>query len=257
MSGASSEKKALACLPRHIAIVMDGNGRWAEQRGFPRYAGHRAGARALRRIVEHCADRGVAALTVFAFSSENWQRPPTEVSMLLRLFRRTLRIEVGRLAENGVRLSVIGDRSAFPAELRDEIHRVEALTARGSRLSLQIAANYGGRWDIAQAARQLAQAVYQGGLDPDAVDEDRLAGALSLAGQPALDLFIRTGGEIRLSNFLLWQAAYAELYFTPRLWPDFGIESLEEALAVYATRQRRFGLTGDQVASGSVSSLPC
>jgi undecaprenyl diphosphate synthase len=234
-------------LPRHVAIVMDGNGRWAQRRHLPRHAGHRAGVGSVRTVVEECARRGIEVLTLFAFSSENWRRPQQEVGMLMELFMSALRREVKRLRRNGVRLRVIGDRSAFPLKLQQQIAEAERLTADGHSLILQVAANYGGRWDIAQAAQRLAQRVSAGEIGPEAVDETRLAGELSCAGLPDPDLFIRTGGEQRLSNFLLWQSAYAELYFTDTLWPDFDAGCLAQALADFGRRQRRFGRTGEQV----------
>jgi undecaprenyl diphosphate synthase len=228
-------------LPRHVAIVMDGNGRWAERRGLPRTAGHRAGVNSVRSIVESCVQRGVEALTLFAFSSENWQRPPREVDLLMDLFLMSLRKEARQLRDNGVRLQVIGGREALSAKLQQQIQAAEALTAGNSRLELCIAANYGGRWDLVQAARRLADQVAAGRLRPEEIDETHLAGELSQAGRPYPDLFIRTGGERRISNFLLWQLAYSELYFTDTLWPDFDDAAFAEALVWFAGRQRRFG----------------
>ncbi len=240
--------------PRHVAIIMDGNGRWARARNLPRPEGHRQGAAATRRVVEHCARRGVRVLTLFAFSSENWRRPPTEVRSLMELFLVTLRRESRRLAENGIRVCFIGDRSAFQPRLREEIEAAERLTAECVRMQLNIAANYGGRWDITQAARRLCGAVRAGELDPAQVDEAALAERLATQGVPDPDLFIRTGGEHRISNFLLWQLAYTELYFTDTLWPDFEAEDLEAAFADYASRQRRFGRTGEQLRSGDAGA---
>ncbi len=234
--------------PRHIAIVMDGNGRWAKRRGQPRTAGHRAGVRATREIVEACARRGVEVLTLFAFSSENWRRPATEVSLLMELFVSTLDREVKRLHENRVRMRFIGERGAFGERLRERIARAETLTAGNTGLVLNIAANYGGRWDIARAARRIASEVAQGRLDPEQVDAEAVAARVCLADVPEPDLFIRTGGERRISNFLLWQIAYSELYFTDTLWPDFDSDCLDAAMADFARRQRRFGKTGEQVA---------
>ncbi|MGD2081883.1 MAG: isoprenyl transferase [Chromatiales bacterium] len=234
-------------LPRHVAIIMDGNGRWAKRRHLPRHAGHRAGVEAVRMSVEQCARLGVEVLTLFAFSSENWQRPKQEVSLLMELFMTALHREVRRLNANHVRLRVVGDRSAFPEKLRTRIAEAEALTGGNDGLVLQIAANYGGRWDITQAARRLAVRVLAGDLRPEAIDDAALADELSFADLPDPDLFIRTGGERRLSNFVLWQAAYAELYFTDCLWPDFGEAELAAALSDFAGRQRRFGRTGDQI----------
>jgi undecaprenyl diphosphate synthase len=234
-------------VPRHVAIIMDGNGRWARQRHRARTWGHRQGVKSVRAVVEESARRGVGTLTLFAFSSENWRRPRAEVSVLMDLFMSTLRGEMRRLQENGVRLRVIGERSAFSEKLQRRIAEAEDLTAHNQRLCLQIAANYGGRWDITQAARRLVADVRAGVLDAGDVDEGALAARLSFADQPDPDLFIRTGGEKRLSNFILWQSAYAELYFTELLWPEFDAAAYGLALDDYARRQRRFGLTGEQV----------
>jgi len=234
-------------LPRHIAIIMDGNGRWAQRRGLPRHAGHPAGVDAVRKVIEHCVTRKIQVLTLFAFSSENWRRPKNEVGLIMDLFIRSLRKEARRLHRNGVRLKVIGDRSAFSEQLQQRIREVEELTADNRVLVLQVAANYGGRWDMLQATKTLAKAVQRAELEPDDIDEQTLSRALCFPDLPDPDLFIRTGGEQRLSNFLLWQAAYAELYFSDLLWPDFDAEALDAALEVYAGRQRRFGQTGEQV----------
>ena len=233
--------------PRHVAIIMDGNGRWAERRHLPRHFGHRAGVEAVRKVVKTCAQRGVEVLTLFAFSSENWRRPQKEVGLLMELFLVTLSKEVKRLHKNNVRLRLVGERGAFPERLQAKIAEGEQLTAGNDGLTLVIAANYGGRWDIGQAARALAERVARGELDPAAVNAETLAPHMSLADLPEPDLFIRTGGEKRVSNFLLWQLAYAELYFTDCLWPDFDDTALDAAFASYAGRQRRFGLTGKQV----------
>ncbi|MGE0081825.1 MAG: polyprenyl diphosphate synthase [Thiohalomonadaceae bacterium] len=238
-------------LPRHVAMIMDGNGRWARKRFLPRFAGHQAGLETVRLMVKLCLEKGIETLTLFAFSSENWRRPPEEVGLLMDLFLNALEREVRKLNEYGVRLRIIGDRSAFGAELQRRIAEAEELTAGNTALNLVIAANYGGRWDIAQAARRLAEAVRDGRLDPADITSDRLAGELSLADLPEPDLFVRTGGEQRVSNFLLWQLAYAELYFTPILWPDFDAAAFEDALASFAARQRRFGRTGEQVEQSS------
>ena len=234
-------------LPRHIAIVMDGNGRWAKARSLPRTAGHRAGVRSVRSVTEACSRLGIEALTLFAFSSENWNRPASEVSLLMRLFMHTLRREARRLADNNVRLRMIGDRGQFSDSLQEQIARAEALTAHCTGLQLNIAASYGGRWDIARAARRLAAAVAAGELAVEQIDEARLGAQMCLADLPEPDLFIRTGGERRISNFLLWQMAYSELYFTDVSWPDFDDAALAEALADYARRERRFGKTSEQV----------
>jgi len=234
-------------LPGHIAIIMDGNGRWAQNRFLPRTAGHKAGVGAVRKTVEQCLARGIPALTLFAFSSENWRRPLQEVSLLMELFLSTLDRETAKLNENDVRLRIIGDRGAFPTILQEHIAASEDLTRHNQRMSLSIAVNYGGRWDITQAARHLAEAVERGELRAKDIDEKRLATCLALAELPEPDLFIRTGGEQRISNFLLWQLAYTELYFTPVLWPDFDEQVFHSALEDYANRQRRFGYTGEQV----------
>ncbi|GAB6068567.1 polyprenyl diphosphate synthase [Methylothermus subterraneus] len=236
-----------APLPRHVAIIMDGNGRWARRRKLPRTAGHQAGVAAVRRTVEHCAKRGIEVLTLFAFSSENWRRPPEEVAVLMRLFQLTLERETAKLHENGIRIRVIGDRCAFPPELQHRILEAERLTFANRRMTLVIAANYGGRWDIVQAARALARRVEQGELKSQDIDETLFAAHLAGAELPEPDLFIRTGGEVRISNFLLWQLAYTELYFSEVLWPDFDAAELDRALAEYARRERRFGHTSEQL----------
>jgi undecaprenyl diphosphate synthase len=233
--------------PRHIAIIMDGNGRWARGRGMPRPAGHREGVKAVRRVVEACRKQQIEALTLFAFSSENWRRPPTEVSLLMDLFISTLQKEVDSLHANGVQVRFIGDRAPFSAKLRQLMDKTELQTRDNPGLRLAIAVNYGGRWDIAQAAQRVAAQVQAGEIALADIDADLLGRQLSLADLPEPDLFIRTGGEQRISNFLLWQLAYTELYFTDILWPDFDERCLQDALAAFATRQRRFGRTGDQV----------
>jgi undecaprenyl diphosphate synthase len=230
-----------------VAIIMDGNGRWARQRNQPRHAGHRAGVESVREVIKVCVEQGVEVLTLFAFSSENWQRPRTEVNLLMELFMVALGREARKLHSNDVCLRVIGDTSAFPEKLQQRIREAERLTAGNSGLLLQIAANYGGRWDITQAARRLAAEVAAGRLLPEQIDEQRFAGATSFSDIPDPDLFIRTGGELRISNFLLWHCAYTELYFSPVLWPDFGRAEFLEALQDYARRERRFGRTGEQV----------
>lgn len=226
---------------------MDGNGRWARQRTLPRQAGHRAGVRTARLIVEACARRGIGALSLFAFSSENWRRPQREVGALMRLFVEALEREVGELHANGVRLRFIGDRSSLSATLQQRMAAAEARTRDNTRLSLVVALAYGGRWDIVQAARALAVEAAQGRLDPDAIDESTVATRLALAGLPDPDLLIRTGGEHRISNFLLWNLAYAECHFTDTLWPDFGEAELDAALERYARVERRFGKTSEQL----------
>lgn len=234
-------------LPRHVAIIMDGNGRWAKQRSLPRYMGHREGVKAVHRIVEACLNHGVQALTLFAFSSENWRRPKTEVGLLMDLFVRTLRNEVERLDRNGVRMRFIGERSAFDSKLRALMDNAEQQTAHNTAMTLVLAVNYGGRWDLAQAARRLATRVASGELHPEAIDSALLGQELCSADLPEPDLFIRTGGEQRISNYLLWQLAYTELYFTDLLWPDFDAAAFQTALQSFAGRQRRFGQTGEQV----------
>ncbi len=248
---AEKDPSSSTSLPRHVAMIMDGNGRWARRRFLPRFAGHKAGLETVRAMVKACLEQGIATLTLFAFSSENWRRPPEEVGLLMNLFLTALEREVTKLHEYGVQLRVIGDRGAFPEELQARIAAAEALTADNRALVLVIAANYGGRWDVTQAVRKLAEAVQAGTLDPAEVTEQRLAAELSLADLPEPDLFIRTGGEQRISNFLLWQLAYTELYFTPILWPDFDAAAFAEALTSFATRQRRFGRTGEQVEQSS------
>jgi undecaprenyl diphosphate synthase len=233
--------------PRHVAIIMDGNGRWARQRKKPRHAGHRAGVASVRSTVEACVEQGIEALTLFAFSSENWQRPQTEVDLLMELFVTALGREVRKLENNNICLRVIGDVSAFPKRLQQSIAEAEQSTAGNDGLLLQIAANYGGRWDITQAARRLAEEVAAGRLAPGEIDEKLFADATSFSDVVDPDLFIRTGGERRISNFLLWHCAYSELYFTPVLWPDFDKQEFLKALDDFAVRERRFGLTGEQV----------
>ncbi|MFN5010362.1 MAG: polyprenyl diphosphate synthase [Gammaproteobacteria bacterium] len=238
-------------LPQHIAIVMDGNGRWAEARGEPRTAGHRAGIEPVRRTIRECARLGVRALTLFAFSSENWRRPETEVATLMSLFMDALDREVEELNSNGVRLRIIGNRQSLAVRLQQRIAEAEALTAANTRLDLQVAVSYGGRWDLVEAARRLAARAASGALRPADIDEAALAAELQLADLPDPDLFIRTGGDHRVSNFLLWNIAYAELFFTDTLWPDFDERTLAEAIADFESRERRFGLTGRQVSSRS------
>jgi undecaprenyl diphosphate synthase len=232
-------------VPRHVAIIMDGNGRWARQRMLPRLAGHARGADAVRNTVQACIERGVQYLTLFAFSSENWRRPADEVSYLMRMFHSALDREVERLHENQIRLKVVGDLAAFDEGLRERILRGEQLTAVNSRLTLTIAANYGGRWDILQAMQKLVAA--HPVIAAQDITEQALAPYLSMAYAPEPDLFIRTGGEQRISNFLLWQLAYTELHFTRTYWPDFGATQLDEAIASYQARERRFGRTSEQL----------
>ena len=227
---------------------MDGSGRWAQRRHLPRHAGHRAGAKAVRATVEGCARRGIEALTIFAFSSENWQRPAEEVTRLMELFVESIDKEVSRLHENQIRVRFIGDCSRLRVGLPEKIAAAETLTAANTRMTLYVAVSYGGRWDLVEAARRLAARAAAGQLEPQAIDESMFAAQLQLAGAPEPDLFIRTGGEQRISNFLLWHLAYSELYFCDTLWPDFDDAALEAALDFYAGRQRRFGLTAAQAA---------
>lgn len=243
--------KSKGDIPAHVAIVMDGNGRWARQRKRPRTFGHQAGLKALRRIVEHCGRLGIGQLTVFAFSSENWNRPRTEVSRLMELFMRALDKEARELHENNVRVRFIGDLSAFSPELQEKVRRAEAQTRDNDRMTLNVATNYGGRWDIVNATRLLAAEVAAGRLQVGQIDESLFRQQLALAEGGDPDLLIRTGGEMRISNFLLWQAAYTELYFTPALWPDFDPAALDEAVAAYRSRERRYGQTGEQVRAKS------
>jgi undecaprenyl diphosphate synthase len=235
---------------RHVAIIMDGNGRWATRRHLPRVAGHSRGVDAVRSAIETCGRCGVQYLTLFAFSSENWRRPQEEVSTLMRLFMNALRNEVDKLRENGVRLRVVGRVSDFDPELQQLIRSAEAATADNERLNLSVCASYGGRWDIVQAVRSLLAAQPALAAAPERIGEDDLARHLALAFAPEPDLLIRTGGEQRISNFLLWQLAYTELYFTDLLWPDFNSAALEAAFAWYRGRERRFGRTSAQVAAG-------
>jgi undecaprenyl diphosphate synthase len=234
----------VSAVPRHLAIVMDGNGRWAERRHRPRSFGHRAGQKAVRTVVEYCLRRGVGALTLFAFSSENWKRPQDEVGALMELFLKALDRELEELHGNGVRVRFVGDLAAFAPELHARMRTAMARTADNTALALNVAVNYGGRWDIAQAARRAAADAVRGTLDPASLDEAVLAPYLCLADLPPPDLLIRTGGERRISNFLLWQIAYAELYFTDTLWPDVDAAELDLALADFAARERRFGSVG-------------
>ncbi len=256
-------------VPRHIAIIMDGNGRWAKQRYMPRVAGHKRGVESVRETVKACGELGVEYLTLFAFSSENWRRPADEVSVLMQLFIRALESEVAKLHENRIRFKVVGDLSPFDPRIRDLITSGETLTANNEKLTLTVAANYGGRWDILQAANKAHQLKLQQArasqaestrnappvldlpnalpMETEAISEAELAAHLAMAYAPEPDLFIRTGGEERISNFLLWQLAYTEFYFTPELWPDFGRAGLMKAINSYRTRERRFGRTSEQV----------
>ena len=234
-------------IPQHIAVIMDGNGRWAQLRGKSRVSGHKAGVESVRAIVTSARKQGVKALTLFAFSSENWQRPEKEVSVLMDLFMFVLTKEVKRLHKNDISFNVIGDLSRFSNKLQKSIAAAELLTANNTGLKLSIAANYGGRWDIAQAAKTLAEKVKNDEISLDDINETSLNAEMNLSDLPELDLLIRTGGDYRISNFLLWQAAYAEFYFTDVLWPDFKEAEFDQALATFDQRERRFGKTGEQV----------
>jgi undecaprenyl diphosphate synthase len=242
MMSSTQEVPQTGDTPRHVAVIMDGNGRWARRRRLPRIAGHRRGAEAVRTTLRACAERGIEYLTLFAFSSENWRRPPEEVRLLMKLFQSALENEVEKLHSNRIRLRVVGDTSAFDPKIRNLIERGEALTAANQQLTLTIAANYGGRWDILQALNRMLRE------NPGAeIREELLAPHLAMSYAPEPDLFIRTGGEQRISNFLLWQLAYTELYFTDTLWPDFDAAALDEAIASYRRRERRFGRTSEQL----------
>lgn len=236
-----------AGIPRHVAIIMDGNNRWAKQHGLKGVEGHKEGARAVKATVENCARLGVEVLTVFAFSSENWRRPQEEVNALMELFLEALADEVPELHDNGIRLIFIGDLSGFSERLQSQMEASMALTAHNTQMTFAVAVNYGGQWDITNAARKLAAKVQAGELSLDQITPEAMQSEISLADLPPLDLMIRTGGERRISNFLLWQVAYAELYFSDLYWPDFNLEALKAAFDDYASRQRRFGRTGDQV----------
>jgi undecaprenyl diphosphate synthase len=242
---------AAHAVPRHVAIIMDGNGRWARARYLPRVAGHRKGLEAVRETVKSCVERGIEYLTLFAFSSENWRRPADEVSVLQQLFRAALEQEVSKLHETGIRLRVIGDLAPFGDVIAALVRKAEALTADNTRLTLSIAANYGGRWDLMQAINRMAREPRPAGVE---YTEQELARHLAMSYAPEPDLFIRTGGEQRISNFLLWQLAYTELYFTPTLWPDFNRGALDDAIASYQGRERRFGRTSDQVIAAAAAT---
>lgn len=246
-SSAPDIDSSASSIPRHVAIIMDGNNRWAKQRGLRGVEGHKQGARAVRATVENCARAGIEVLTVFAFSSENWRRPEDEVNALMSLFLEALTEEVVELHQNGIRLAFIGDLSAFAPELRRKMDESVSLTAGNQRMTFAVAVNYGGQWDIANAARQLAVQVEQGALRADDITPEKVQQFISLGDLPMPDLCIRTGGENRISNFMLWQLAYAELYFTDLYWPDFDQAALDLALADFNRRQRRFGRTSEQV----------
>ncbi len=233
-------------VPRHVAVIMDGNGRWAAARSLPRHAGHRAGLKSVRAAIETCAKAGVEVLTLFAFSSENWKRPRDEVSLLMSLFLEALDREISDLHKNSIKVRFIGDLTQLSTALQGRMRDAELLTRGNSRLTVLIAMAYGGKWDITQAAQSLARQCVAGTLAPEQIDEARLAGELALDGLPDPDLFIRTGGDQRISNFLLWNLAYTELYFCDALWPDFDDAELHRALEQFARRERRFGLTSEQ-----------
>lgn len=234
-------------LPQHIAVIMDGNGRWATRRHLPRIAGHSKGVERVRELVSACGDKGIKYLTLFAFSSENWRRPALEVKSLIELFISALDEELPKLHKNDIRFQVIGDVDRFGEHATNKIRRAETLTCDNASLVLTIAANYGGRWDIARACAELTRRVQEGTIAADSITPEKVDTFLSMHDTPDPDLFIRTGGEQRISNFLLWQLAYTELYFTPVLWPDFDRAQFDLALASYVGRQRRFGLTGEQI----------
>lgn len=245
-----SESNSQANLPQHIAVVMDGNGRWARQRGLPRVAGHRKGGDAVRKIIQLCADKKIPWLTVFAFSSENWRRPKQEVDRLMDLFVQALDKDVKELHKNNVRFRVIGDTQSLSDSIQDRVEKSEQLTKTNTGLVLTVALNYGGRWDISEACRKIATDVASNKIDVQSVTPEILEHYISTHDMPDPDLFIRTGGEQRISNFLLWQLAYTELYFTDVLWPDFGEKEFDKALNSFVARQRRFGQTGEQVEVG-------
>lgn len=234
-------------IPKHVAIIMDGNGRWAQKRGLLRVAGHKAGVETVRSVIQGCAEKGIQVVTLFAFSSENWRRPKKEVRLLMALFLAALQREVKKLHKNGVQLRVVGDASAFDKKIQEQIKKSQELTKDNKTLTLNIAANYGGQWDITQAVKSLALRVESGTLKAEDITTDLINQNLSMSDLPEPDLFIRTGGEQRISNFLIWQLAYSELYFTDTLWPDFDKQAFELALDSFAGRQRRFGHTGEQI----------
>ena len=234
-------------LPRHIAIIMDGNGRWAKEHGKPRLFGHQNAIQAVREVNEACAELGVEYLTLYAFSTENWNRPGDEVSGLMTLLSQTIKKETSTLLKNGIRLHVIGDTDRMSQGIRDELFRAIEATSQGTRMQLNLALSYSGRCDIANAARKVAQAVKEGNLAPDSITEDTVSSFLSTKGMPDPELLIRTSGELRISNFLMWQLAYSELYFTNKYWPDFRKDDLYEAILDYQHRERRFGKTSEQL----------
>ncbi len=234
-------------IPKHVAIIMDGNGRWAQKKGSARIVGHKAGVETVRSVIQTCVEKGIEVVTLFAFSSENWRRPEKEVSLLMSLFLMALQREVKKLHKNDVQLRIIGDVSAFDKKIQDQIIKAEALTKDNKTLVLNIAANYGGQWDITQAVKAIAKKVEAGEIKSEEITPELISQNLSMNDLPEPDLFIRTGGEERISNFLIWQLAYSELYFTDTLWPDFDRKEFELALESFSGRQRRFGHTGDQI----------
>ncbi len=250
MSATATANPGGGPVPRHVAVIMDGNGRWAEQRSLPRAAGHRAGAKAVRATIEQSVSHGIGYLTLFAFSSENWQRPAEEVGVLMQLFLESLDREVDELAANGVRIRFIGDRTRLAPALVERMVAAEERTASRAHLDLVVAVAYGGRWDIGRAARLLAEEAVAGRCRPADIDESLLSARLATAGRPDPDLFIRTGGERRVSNFVLWNLAYTELWFTDTLWPDFDAACFAAALADFGSRQRRYGRTAGQLEAG-------
>jgi undecaprenyl diphosphate synthase len=234
-------------LPKHIAIIMDGNGRWAKEQGKPRIFGHRSAIQSVREVSEACAELGVSYLTLYTFSTENWNRPTDEVSGLMTLLGQTIIKETEVLFKNGIRLSVCGDTDRLPKAVLDKLQEAVDITSKGEKMGLNLALSYSGRWDITQAARKLAQQVKEGKMNPEDINEDIFANALATAGMPDPELLIRTSGELRISNFLMWQLAYSELYFTDKYWPDFRKEDLYEAILDYQHRERRFGKTSEQL----------
>ena len=234
-------------LPNHVAIIMDGNGRWAKQRNLPRHAGHKSGVNSTRDIIQVCSDRKIKALTLFAFSSENWKRPKKEVGLLMELFFTALRGEIKRLNKNNVRMIFVGDLNAFSEKLQKQIAKSCEMTSANTGLELRIAVNYGGRWDIINALQNIVQKIEVGEMNSSDINEETVSSHMSLSDLPEPDLFIRTGGEQRISNFLLWQLAYTELYFSDALWPEFNEAAFDQALESYVSRQRRFGKTGEQI----------
>jgi undecaprenyl diphosphate synthase len=238
-------------IPQHVAIIMDGNGRWAKKKHQPRFMGHRAGVQAVETIVRHCVVRGVSVLSLFAFSSENWRRPTKEVSLLMELFALVLKQQTKRLNNNNIRLRIIGDITQFTSSLQKQILAAQTVTQHNTGLTINVAANYGGRWDITQSVKKIAHKVKAGLINPDDIIESDITSGLTTTPLPEPDLFIRTGGEQRVSNFLLWQMAYTEFYFTDTLWPDFDEQSLDEAISSFEKRERRFGRTSDQLKDDS------